>query len=385
MAPPSRLRNAHRELLDALDATEREHDTHGFHYFEPTLCEAVALFDREVRRATGRDEIQRRADFTADRTDQNTPYAEAIHGAIEAGLRDYVPFAVLRGRMPRHSNIEFVRAELQGVRRILGPVWGGDLTPAQKSALQRREYELREIVNEAEKLRVTGCQWLKALLHYRELLNEGAEFPTEKPSAEYNDFLEPVRVEGLRLPIGAIREMRVASDSLVGVQASAPGDTGTARGKTTAEEAEAVARRLAKRDPGFLDGGVRDWAAAISAKMGKTCSISTVEKTDVWKEHMAKTGRGRGKGGGRPKAVEFSKSVEAVTPQEGHRDVLDELVAGEMAAAAEAVKASGMTREQQEATLAKLSRDEMSPAEAEKMATMFPPKRPGPVRRFRQT
>ncbi len=95
---------------------------------------------------------------------------------------------------------------------------------------------------------------------------------------------------------------------------------------TTPEEANKTAMRLAKQDSAFVNGGAREWAAAIRKATGKTCSIATVKATRLWQETMKETGRGRSKGKS-PKAVALTDAMESVVG-EGERDeVLRKLIA----------------------------------------------------------
>jgi len=179
------------------------------------LCDAVVHFDQELQRVTKQDEIRRRAEITAQRTSEETHYAEAMAGVLAAGLRDCVPMAVLKGFMPKHSNTSFIRSELECVRRLLGPLGDESLTPPQRSALGSWERELELIEDEAGNQHTDGCRWLRSLLDYAERLRDGAALPTERPAAEYADGLQPTVIHGgLPLPASAIHEMQEAVKAL---------------------------------------------------------------------------------------------------------------------------------------------------------------------------
>ena len=55
-----------------------------------------------------------------------------------------------------------------------------------------------------------------------------------------------------------------------------------------------------QKDRSFVHAVAREWAKKINAVTGKTCSVSTVHKTTLWKQTMEKSGRGRTKGGRTP-------------------------------------------------------------------------------------
>jgi len=90
------------------------------------------------------------------------------------------------------------------------------------------------------------------------------------------------------------------------------------------------AMKLAKQDAGFVDGGIRQWAAEIKKATGKTCSTATVRNTRFWQVTMKETGRGRTKGKA-PKAVSFTGSLEGVTGKGKEHQVLLDLMAEQKA------------------------------------------------------
>lgn len=160
-------------------------------------------------------------------------------------------------------------------------------------------------------------------------------------------------------------------------------------------QADATARVLAAENAAFTDLTAREWAEKIREVTGKTCSLPTITSTSLWKETMAKTGRGRSKGK-TPRAVGLTEKAESVIGDRRPGDVLEQLAAdeeyeagqeetAELAAAIEAVEASGMKDEQKAATLEKLNRGELTAEKAKQLASMFTPKvkRTGPVKRFR--
>ncbi len=101
---------------------------------------------------------------------------------------------------------------------------------------------------------------------------------------------------------------------------------GKTKAAITADEANKAAMKLAKQDPAFVIGGVRDWAAAIRGATGKTCSIATIEATRLWRETMKVTGRGRTRGKA-PKAVALTDNMESVVGEGGKDEVLKKLIA----------------------------------------------------------
>ena len=80
------------------------------------------------------------------------------------------------------------------------------------------------------------------------------------------------------------------------------------RGMSVAE-AHRQAMNLAKKDPSFVRGGVREWAKEIG------CSTDTVHKTPFWNKTMEKTGRGRGKGA-IPTICSLTQQLEAELGEE---------------------------------------------------------------------
>jgi hypothetical protein len=95
---------------------------------------------------------------------------------------------------------------------------------------------------------------------------------------------------------------------------------------TNVTEANRVAMKLAKQKQTFVSGTVREWAEAIRQATGKKCSIATVQATRLWQETMKTTGRGKTKGR-KPKAVTFTKKMEAVAGEGSNHEVLKELIA----------------------------------------------------------
>jgi hypothetical protein len=101
-------------------------------------------------------------------------------------------------------------------------------------------------------------------------------------------------------------------------------------GNSTPDEANQTAIKLAKQDSAFVNGGAREWAAAIRKATDKTCSTSTVEDTPLWKATMKKTGRGRTRGKA-PKAVTLTDGLESVTGEGERHEVLQGLIAQQKA------------------------------------------------------
>ena len=60
--------------------------------------------------------------------------------------------------------------------------------------------------------------------------------------------------------------------------------------RTSVDEANKIAKKLTKKDPSFVHGGAREWARRIREATGKTCSVSTVYKTALWKTTMQESG-----------------------------------------------------------------------------------------------
>ncbi len=142
------------------------------------------------------------------------------------------------------------------------------------------------------------------------------------------------------------------------------------KGSCSCEEANRVAVKLAKANPTFVNGGVREWAEAIRRETRKTCSVDTVYHTSLWQETMEETGRGRGKG---PTArnVSLTKGLEAVTGVGEQHQILKQLVADEEKAR-QAVEESGLSDEEAAAVLEKLVSGVMTPAQVEGVADLHP-------------
>jgi hypothetical protein len=94
----------------------------------------------------------------------------------------------------------------------------------------------------------------------------------------------------------------------------------------TVDEANAVAMKLAKQNPQFVHGRVRDWAAAIRKDSGKTCSTATVKKMPFWIRTMEITSRGRTKGK-TPKAVGITDKLKSGIGTGSEHEVLEALIA----------------------------------------------------------
>jgi hypothetical protein len=118
------------------------------------------------------------------------------------------------------------------------------------------------------------------------------------------DDIDPLEAYGARL-----RQALEGVEALAGrVAAKGPKE------QITVEEASQAVMRLAKaRGRDFLNEGAREWAAGVEAETGKSCSTGTVRKTALWKETMARTNRGRKKGG-KPRVASLTAGLEAVTP-----------------------------------------------------------------------
>ena len=157
-----------------------------------------------------------------------------------------------------------------------------------------------------------------------------------------------------------------------------------------ADEAEAVARRLDKKELTFCHGKAQEMAARIRQESGKPCSASLVKGLPFWNEAMERTGRGRKKGGAKGKGrkrgtaarpVNLSKEVEAVTGEGRDREVLEALAEAEDQTNAERamqeqmqsvalVKRSRLSDEEKQQTIAKLEAGEMTPQQANQMVSM---------------
>lgn len=157
------------------------------------------------------------------------------------------------------------------------------------------------------------------------------------------------------------------------------------RESCTVPKANAAAMKLARKDPNFVAGGARDWAADIENATGKKCTTKIVLQTPFWIATMEETGRGRTRGK-TPKAVALTGKLESVIGKGDKHQVLQDLIAertaGERKAAIEAVQQSGMDPDAQTAALERLTRGEMSPEKVKEMASLFPPKSDRPVKRF---
>lgn len=210
-----RLSDAHRRLQDSLREAIKLHDQHGYHYYSPELCDAATHFDAEARRVGTGEVLNDRAEITATMTGNGTPYSEALLVVHRLFGARYTPMAVLKGHMPCHGNVHFIRGELEGVRRLLGPVGPRDLTQPQQSALRDWERELDLVECAADEMHTTGCQWLRSLIKYDQYLRDGKDLPTDRPTADYNDEMQVTSINGFNtLPLSAIREMQAAARSV---------------------------------------------------------------------------------------------------------------------------------------------------------------------------
>jgi hypothetical protein len=92
----------------------------------------------------------------------------------------------------------------------------------------------------------------------------------------------------------------------------------------TVDEANAAAMKLAKQDAGFIQKGIREWAARIGKATDKQCSTKVVGNTPFWIKTMEETDRGREKGKrqSRPQAVSL---IEAATGAGERHEVLKRL------------------------------------------------------------
>ncbi len=208
-----RLNAALEKLRREAQRALRQHDQYAYHYPDPELCDAVASFSEELQAFTGGDEIARRADIAVQRTSEDTPYALALLGVDEAGLRQHLPMGFLKTGDSRLPSPHSVRTELAAARKLLGPLEDRTLTSKQKAALRKWETELEKIEAEATSVFCLGCQWLKLLRDWARGIRDGV-LADERPDAEYRDW-KAVGVAGSRLTRDAIGLSLEAADVLV--------------------------------------------------------------------------------------------------------------------------------------------------------------------------
>jgi hypothetical protein len=143
----------------------------------------------------------------------------------------------------------------------------------------------------------------------------------------------------------------------------AAGDTGKSPESITKSEADKLARELA--DKRVIHTGeharVEDWAGAIRRVTGKTCSTSTVGKTDFWHTH----GHNRGSRG-RPDAevVSLTPGIESTVGAGIEQEVLDQLVDETEEKAVEAVMGSKLPDQEKATIVNKLREGEITAAKA---------------------
>ena len=160
-------------------------------------------------------------------------------------------------------------------------------------------------------------------------------------------------------------------------------DQPAAKGNMTCALADQIARKLAKKNSNFVNGGVREWAKAIIKATGKkTCSLPTVKKTHFWKQTMKESGRGRRKGK-TPRAVELTTNVERTHGRGDRSNMLDTLLAEEEVAE-KVVQRSSLPPEGQQALLAELHAGTKTPAQIIEIAELHPRKPASRNKRFRQ-
>ena len=111
----------------------------------------------------------------------------------------------------------------------------------------------------------------------------------------------------------------------------------TSVGTTRHGEANQILLKLLAKDPSLKEKTIEHWAAAVRDETGKSCSISTVNKTKCWEAAMRDSGRRR--------ASKKSRT--------GRKDeLLEVLVADEEEAnARKAIEESGLSAKQTEALL----------------------------------
>jgi hypothetical protein len=146
---------------------------------------------------------------------------------------------------------------------------------------------------------------------------------------DVNDNAQSGTLEVLRMVPESFQALSKAADSLILWSCEhlvTPQVAGAVGGNSTIDEANTVAMALAKKDAAFVNGGAREWAAAIRKETGKTCSVATVKDTPLWIKTMEVTGRGRSKGK-TPSAVSLTGNMEAVVGKGGRHEVLKSLIA----------------------------------------------------------
>ncbi len=146
-------------------------------------------------------------------------------------------------------------------------------------------------------------------------------------------------------------------------------------------EAEAVARKLAKKNPRFVLGTAEEWAAAIERESGKRCNPTLVKKRlPFWDEEMERQGRsrskarGKGRAGSRSpgKAASLTSNLEATQKGRTADDPAQYLIAQEqaelIAKANRAIQQSCMTMEEKAELVKQLHDGEITAERATQIA-----------------
>ena len=151
------------------------------------------------------------------------------------------------------------------------------------------------------------------------------------------------------------------------------------KGQMTVKEANEIAMTLIEKNPNFVHARIRQWVAAIKKVSGKTCSISTVKKTERWGRAMVETGRGRTKG----KTPRAEPLVDELCGTGEPNEVLNKLAADEEEAT-QAVVFSTLSPEVKDAILERLRRGEMTVAAVLETVAMCGSGSTRPQKPFRQ-
>ncbi len=254
---------------------------------------------------------------------------------------------------------------LQGkLRQLLADLGGFSPRPEALlplSALAVRENEVREAAGFLEQdglgpsAKRLLCHWEQFLLRVTDVMLASGDNPAYQPSEDELDRL-----------LGTVAGFE---SFLTELATEVEPRGGTLQESITREEADAVARKLAERDPTFKSGTAVQWAGAIERESGKDCSATTVKETDFWNNVMEESGRKRGKG--RARALSFTKEVQSMVVDNRQVGPLKTLVAAEEEEnAIQAVMSSSLPDTERTAIIEKVKNGEMTPAAAKEVARL---------------
>ncbi len=272
MAISDSLINAHENLLRVIpkpltteEEAERVRTCKGLPEVDPTaLHDAARRFvDAISTEPAMMTELNRRATLCAALTGEGSDYLTA-KSAAHKSLRRWKPKEAivqkLAGYFQQQGDREVVasvRDEHDHLERLLG--W--NVPKETRARLEAWRDAAWSIVSKGENESLDGCYWL---LH-ADRLRHALFVPAAAP------------------------EVRRAADALVKwCDAQAIEGKPQAAGRSSVNEADAAAMKLATRDPRFVDGKARGWAAAIGKATGKTCSTAAPIATQSPKEQRDK-------------------------------------------------------------------------------------------------